>query len=158
MRKKPAACSNALGPRPGTSCSCARAPNAPCSSRYSTIFFASDLPMPATYESSCALAVPSSTPTWLTQLSTTSPSFLASSGWCTSCWYWPTPIAFGSILTSSASGSCRRRALEIARAVHARARLADLHGEHVVHAGLDQQLAHERLGLAAAGAVADRDR
>ena len=32
----------------------------------------------------------------------------------TSCWYWPTPIDFGSIFTSSASGSCRRRAIETA--------------------------------------------
>ncbi len=31
-----------------------------------------------------------------------------------SCWYWPTPIDFGSIFTSSASGSCRRRAIETA--------------------------------------------
>jgi hypothetical protein len=34
--------------------------------------------------------------------------------WLTSCWYWPTPIDLGSILTSSASGSCRRRAIETA--------------------------------------------
>ena len=32
----------------------------------------------------------------------------------TSCWYWPTPMAFGSIFTSSASGSCRRRAIDTA--------------------------------------------
>ena len=32
----------------------------------------------------------------------------------TSCWYWPTPMDFGSILTSSASGSCRRRAIDTA--------------------------------------------
>ena len=31
-----------------------------------------------------------------------------------SCWYCPTPIALGSIFTSSASGSCRRRAMETA--------------------------------------------
>ena len=34
--------------------------------------------------------------------------------WLTSCWYWPTPIAFGSICTSSASGSCSRRAIDTA--------------------------------------------
>jgi hypothetical protein len=32
----------------------------------------------------------------------------------TSCWYWPTPMALGSIFTSSASGSCRRRAIDTA--------------------------------------------
>ena len=61
-----------------------------------------------------AEAVFSSTPTLFTQLTTTSSSFASRSGWWTSCWYCPTPIAFGSILTSSASGSWRRRPIEIA--------------------------------------------
>ena len=49
-----------------------------------------------------------------TQSSTTASSERASLVSATSCWYWPTPIDFGSILTSSASGSCRRRAIETA--------------------------------------------
>jgi hypothetical protein len=56
----------------------------------------------------------SSTPTWFTQLSTTSSSLSTSIGACTSCWYCPTPIDFGSIFTSSASGSCSRRAIDTA--------------------------------------------
>ena len=34
--------------------------------------------------------------------------------WSTSCWYCPTPMDFGSILTSSASGSISRRAMDTA--------------------------------------------
>ena len=34
--------------------------------------------------------------------------------WSTSCWYCPTPIAFGSIFTNSARGSCNLLAIEIA--------------------------------------------
>ena len=67
-------------------------------------------PMPATRPRSDQLAVLSSTPTELTQLSTTSSSFLVRSACCTSCWYWPTPMALGSIFTSSAL----RRALTLA--------------------------------------------
>ena len=39
---------------------------------------------------------------------------LPSRAWLTSCWYCPTPIDLGSIFTSSASGSCRRRPMETA--------------------------------------------
>ena len=78
------------------------------------MFFASAGPMPATWDSSCAEAVETSTPTWFTHCSTT-PSSAAVSSFCfKSCWYWPTPMAFGSIFTSSASGSCMRRAMETA--------------------------------------------
>ena len=59
-------------------------------------------------------AVFTSTPTALTQSSTTASRFFASLDCETSCWYWPTPIDFGSIFTSSASGSCRRRAIDTA--------------------------------------------
>ncbi len=59
-------------------------------------------------------AVFTCTPTAFTQSSTRASSARASRYWSTSCWYWPTPIAFGSILTSSASGSCRRRAIDTA--------------------------------------------
>ena len=52
------------------------------------------------------------------------PAFWASSLWFTSCWYWPTPMALGSILTSSDSGSCRRRAMD------GRAAQADVHIGH----------------------------
>ena len=69
---------------------------------------------PATRDSSADEAVPRSTPTALTQSSTVASRLRASALWETSCWYCPTPIAFGSILTSSASGSCRRRAIETA--------------------------------------------
>ena len=69
---------------------------------------------PDTRDSSGADAVFRSTPTEFTQSSTTASSVRASSLWLTSCWYWPTPMDFGSIFTSSASGSCRRRAIDTA--------------------------------------------
>ena len=72
------------------------------------------LPRPETRASRGTEAVLTSTPTALTQSSTTASSERASSNWLTSCWYWPTPIDLGSIFTSSASGSCRRRAMETA--------------------------------------------
>ncbi|MCY1425424.1 hypothetical protein D9M71_412120 [compost metagenome] len=61
--------------------------------------------------SRAAEAVFTSTPTAFTQSSTTASRLRASCTWDTSCWYWPTPMDFGSIFTSSASGSCRRRAM-----------------------------------------------
>ena len=64
--------------------------------------------------SRAAEAVFTSTPTAFTQSSTTASRLRASCSWETSCWYWPTPMDFGSIFTSSASGSCRRRAMETA--------------------------------------------
>ncbi len=64
--------------------------------------------------SRAAEAVLTSTPTAFTQSSTTASSVRASSRWVTSCWYWPTPMDLGSIFTSSASGSCRRRAMDTA--------------------------------------------
>ena len=70
--------------------------------------------MPETRASSGTEAVFTSTPTAFTQSSTTASSDLDSLPWARSCWYWPTPIDFGSILTSSASGSCSRRAIETA--------------------------------------------
>ncbi len=69
---------------------------------------------PETRASSGAEAVLTSTPTALTQSSTTASSERDSFCSETSCWYWPTPIDLGSIFTSSASGSCRRRAMETA--------------------------------------------
>ena len=70
--------------------------------------------MPDTRRSSGADAVLTSTPTALTQSSTTASSERDSAASGTSCWYWPTPIDLGSILTSSASGSCKRRAIDTA--------------------------------------------
>ena len=70
--------------------------------------------MPDTRVSSGAEAVFTSTPTAFTQSSTTASSERESFPSARSCWYWPTPIDFGSIFTSSASGSCRRRAIETA--------------------------------------------
>ena len=115
MRRKPAACSNAFGPSRGTFFSAARALNAPFSSRIGDdVLRRSCALSPATRASSGADAVFTSTPTEFTQSSTTASSERARPAWSTSCWYWPTPIALGSILTSSASGSCRRRAMETA--------------------------------------------
>ena len=71
-------------------------------------------PSPETNESSRALAVFTSTPTWLTQLATTVSSDCLSAVCSTSCWYCPTPMDLGSIFTSSASGSIRRRPMETA--------------------------------------------
>ena len=70
--------------------------------------------MPETRASSGLLAVLTSTPTALTASSTTASSERSSLLPVTSCWYWPTPIDFGSILTSSARGSWSRRAMETA--------------------------------------------
>src|ERR1700754_1983600 len=71
-------------------------------------------PMPDTRASSGADAVLASTPTAFTQSSTTASSDFDSLPSARSCWYCPTPIDFGSIFTSSASGSCRRRAIDTA--------------------------------------------
>ena len=61
--------------------------------------------MPDTRRSSGADAVLTSTPTAFTQSSTTASSERESADSGRSCWYCPTPIDLGSILTSSASGS-----------------------------------------------------
>ncbi len=115
IRRKPAACSNARSPSRLTLSSSTRLANAPFASRCSTMFCARLSDNPAIRASSSGtLAVLTSTPTPFTQSSITSFSDRASRDWLTSCWYWPTPIAFGSILTSSASGSCRRRAIDTA--------------------------------------------
>ena len=70
--------------------------------------------MPATWARRWREAVLRSTPTPFTQSSTTASSARCSAAWATSCWYCPTPMLRGSIFTSSASGSCSRRAIEIA--------------------------------------------
>ena len=114
MRRKPAHCSNAFSPIPFTFFSSAREVNLPFWSRHSTMFFASAGVSPETRSRSGAEAVFNSTPTPFTQLTTTSSSLAASRVWLTSCWYWPTPMDLGSILTSSASGSCSRRPMDIA--------------------------------------------
>ena len=59
------------------------------------MFLASVSLRPEMRASSGADAVLTSAPTALTQSSTTASSFFASCAWLTSCWYWPTPIAFG---------------------------------------------------------------
>ena len=78
------------------------------------MFFDTADDTPETFSNRAGDAVFKSTPTVFTQSSTTpeSASFKRLGG--ISCWYCPTPIAFGSILTSSASGSCKRRAMETA--------------------------------------------
>ena len=60
------------------------------------------------------LAVLILTPTLLTHFETVKSSDSPSFFWDTSCWYWPTPIDFGSILTSSFNGSWRRLAIDTA--------------------------------------------
>ena len=114
MRRKPAHCSNALGPSLGTSMSARRERNGPLVSRCATMLSASPSPMPDTRLRSGAEAVLTSTPTAFTQSSTTASSERDSLSSETSCWYWPTPIDLGSILTSSARGSCSRRAIDTA--------------------------------------------
>src|SRR5258708_811081 len=61
-----------------------------------------------------AFPISSGMPTPFTQSSTTASSDRDSFASDRSCWYWPTPMDLGSILTSSASGSCRRRAMDTA--------------------------------------------
>ena len=70
--------------------------------------------IPETRRSSGTEAVFTSTPTAFTASSTTASNDRDSDDSGRSCWYCPTPIDFGSILTSSASGSCRRRAIDTA--------------------------------------------
>ncbi len=114
IRRKPAHCSYAFGPSRATSFSPLRLRKGPLASRWATMFSARPPLMPDTRESRGAEAVLTSTPTPFTQSSTTASSERESFTSDRSCWYWPTPIDFGSILTSSASGSCRRRAMETA--------------------------------------------
>ena len=78
------------------------------------MFLATVPESPATRSSSGAEAVFTSTPTEFTASSTTASSVCASAVWFTSCWYWPTPMDFGSTFTNSASGSCKRRAMDTA--------------------------------------------
>ncbi len=114
IRRKPAHCSYAFGPSRATFFSSEREPNGPFASRCATMFSASPEVMPETRESSGADAVLTSTPTPFTQSSTTASSDRDSFTSDRSCWYWPTPIDFGSIFTSSARGSWSRRAMETA--------------------------------------------
>ncbi len=78
------------------------------------MFAAMDSESPETWLSSGTLAVLRSTPTAFTASSTTASRDLVSFDSVRSCWYWPTPMCLGSIFTSSASGSWRRRAIETA--------------------------------------------
>ncbi len=110
-RKKPALCSKVFAPRPVTLSKSAREAKAPLASRQRTTDLATVWDRPETRASSGTLAVFRSTPTLLTQSSTTVSRLRIRSLWFTSCWYWPTPMDLGSIFTSSANGSCRRRAM-----------------------------------------------
>mmetsp|Transcript_23751 Transcript_23751/g.49733 ORF Transcript_23751/g.49733 Transcript_23751/m.49733 type:complete len:526 (-) Transcript_23751:810-2387(-) len=112
-RRKPAACSNDLAPMPLTFLSSAREAK-PCAGRAAAMAAARAAFRPATCLRSATDAVLMSTPTSQTQLCTTLASSDSSSLALTSCWYMPTPIAFGSILTSSARGSSSLRAMEAA--------------------------------------------
>ncbi len=88
--------------------------NLPTLSRYLTMFSALVLFKPETYINNALLAVFTFTPTLLTACVTTkfrlSFNFLGA----TSCWYWPTPILLGSILTNSDKGSWSRLAIDAA--------------------------------------------
>ncbi|CAM5518347.1 hypothetical protein SVIOM74S_06355 [Streptomyces violarus] len=114
IRRKPAHCSYAFGPSRVTFFSSPRDLNGPLASRCATMFSASPEVMPETRASRGADAVLTSTPTPFTQSSTTASSERDSFTSDRSCWYWPTPIDFGSIFTSSASGSWSRRAIDTA--------------------------------------------
>ena len=70
IRKKPIACSNALGPTPLTLIS-SRLSRRPFSSRCATIFLAVPAFKPATYFNNEGDAVLILTPTWLTAVETT---------------------------------------------------------------------------------------
>ena len=92
-----------------------------------------------------------------------------------SCWYWPTPIDFGSIFTSSASGSCRRRAIETAPRSDTSRSGSSCAGDRRMpnrptrrppttmifvsfrSGSAGEQLGRELVGLARGGAVADGD-
>ena len=132
--------------------------------------------MPATRASSGALAVLSSTPTWFTQLSTTSSSFSREQRLVDVVLVLADADALGIDLhqlgerilqaARDADRAAHREvevgelfARDVARRVDARARLADRHAERPPSSpSAREHLAHERLGLAAVGAVADRDR
>ena len=111
IRKKPALCSKVLAPNPVTFSNCCRFAKAPFDSRQRTTALAVVVDKPETRVKRGTLAVLRSTPTAFTQSSTTASNVLASWLWLTSCWYCPTPMDLGSILTSSAKGSCKRRAI-----------------------------------------------
>ncbi len=91
-----------------------RLANGPLALRNATIFSLIVPFSPETCFNNAADAVLTSTPTALTQSSTTVSSMRAKCDWLTSCWYWPTPMDLGSILTNSANGSCNRRAIDTA--------------------------------------------
>ena len=76
-----------MGPSLGTFRICLRVVKGPFSSRYLTMFFAVVPFKPATRVSSGAEAVFTSTPTALTQSSTTPSSASPSRAWGMSCWY-----------------------------------------------------------------------
>ena len=78
------------------------------------MFFAIPEFTPDIYDSSDGVAIFTSTPTLLTASSTTPVRLSFNVFWFTSCWYCPTPIALGSIFTSSANGSCSLLAIDIA--------------------------------------------
>ena len=112
--KNPAHCSNALGPNLFTFNKSFLDLNSPLLSRYETILLARVGLIPETYSSKELEAEFKSTPTVLTQFSTTPPNTSFNLFWFISCWYWPTPIDSGVILTSSAKGSCNLLAIETA--------------------------------------------
>ena len=87
MRRKPAHCSKALGPNRGTSLSARRFRNGPLALRCATIVPASPAVIPETRDSNGTDAVFRSTPTPLTQSSTTASSERDSFVSDRSCWY-----------------------------------------------------------------------
>ena len=116
MRRKPAHCSKAFGPEPRH---LAAAPcgtrNGPLASRWATMFWArpgAEARDARQQRRRGRVDVDADrVDAVLDHARRASATACASSR---SCWYWPTPIDFGSILTSSASGSCSRRAIDTA--------------------------------------------
>ena len=177
MRRKPRPARRSCGPRPRhVEQRLARLGTRRAASRCATIFLASDGPMPATCASSGALAVLSSTPTLFTQLSTTSSSFLREQRLVHVVLVLADADALGidlhqlgqRILQAPRDGdrAAHREvevgellARDVARRVDAGARLAHRRRRTTSRQALGgEHLAHERLGLAAVRAVADRDR
>ena len=114
-RRKPAHCSKALGPSPLTFFSWARVAKAPSSSRRATTFFGGGggkARHPGQQRGAGGVQVHAHGVDAVLHHAVQRVACRRLAGM--SCWYWPTPTALGSILTSSARGSCRRRAMDTA--------------------------------------------
>jgi hypothetical protein len=114
MRRKPAACSKALSPSRGTFSSARARRNGAVRVAVRDDVAASGRDRPATPRQQRRRGGVDVDADRVDAVLDHRVQRRASRVWLTSCWYWPTPIDFGSILTSSASGSCSRRAIDTA--------------------------------------------